>query len=69
VHASSIISSGQKLLLSSYSIIEINPASRAIRDNDHDNNIGAFMTALANVLEGYDNLQQIPDIIMIKLCY
>jgi hypothetical protein len=60
------------LLLSPYSPIEINSGSRAISDNDHDNNIDAFMTALTNVLEGYDNLQQIPDkpdITMLKLRY
>ena len=72
VHARRIISSGEKLFLSPYSLMEINLGSRAISDNDHDNNIDAFMTALTNVLEGYDNLQQIPDkpdITMLKLRY
>lgn len=55
-HARRIISSGEKLLLSPYSLVEISLASRAIGDD-----IGGFMAALSKIVKGYDNLQQIPD--------
>lgn len=56
VHARRIISSGAKLLLSPYSLIEINLGSRAVGDD-----ISGFMVELAKVAKGYANLQQIPD--------
>lgn len=56
VHARRIISSGEKLFLSPYSLAEINLGSRAIGAD-----ISGFMVALSKVVEGYDNLQQLPD--------
>jgi predicted nucleic acid-binding protein len=55
-HARRIISSGEKLLLSPYSLTEINLASRAVGKN-----ISGFMEQLAKMMEGYDNVQLIPD--------
>lgn len=55
-HARRIISSGEKLLLSPYSLIEINLGSRAVSDD-----ISGFMVELAKVVKGYANMQQIPD--------
>ncbi len=50
-HARRIISSGEKLLLSPYSLVEVNLGSRAIGGTD----IGGFMAALSKVVEGYDD--------------
>lgn len=56
-HSRRIISSGEKLLLSPYSLIEINLGSRA-----ESIDISGFMIALSKTVEGYgNNLQQIPD--------
>jgi predicted nucleic acid-binding protein len=55
-HARKIISSGDKLLLSPYSLIEINLGSRSV-----EGDIKEFMSTLKKVVEGYENLQQIPD--------
>ena len=56
VHARRIISSGEKLFLSPYSLVEISLASRAIGED-----ITGFMDALAKIVKGYDNLQQVQD--------
>lgn len=55
-HARRIISSGETLFLSPYSLIELSLASRAVGED-----ISGFMDALSRIFDGYDNLQQIQD--------
>jgi predicted nucleic acid-binding protein len=55
-HARRIVSSAKKLLLSPFSLIEISLGSRALGSD-----ISGFMTELQKMVEGYDNMGQIPD--------